>query len=90
MFPKILHLTCKDKHNIDNHIWRQCYEKFKKMYTGYEIILYDNQDIYKIVRENFPKHEEIIRSVQNGGAIADTFRYLILYLKGGVYADMDL
>lgn len=89
MFPKILHLTCKDKHNIDNHIWRQCYEKFKKIYTGYEIILYDNQDIYKIVRENFPQDEQIIRSVQNGGAIADTFRYLILYLKGGIYADMD-
>jgi len=89
MFPKILHLTCKDKNNIDNHIWRQCYKKFKKMYTGYEIILYDNQDIYKIVRENFPKDEPVIRSVQNGGAIADTFRYLILYLKGGVYADMD-
>jgi hypothetical protein len=48
MFPKILHLTCKDKNNIDNHIWRQCYEKFKKIYTGYEIILYDNQDILGI------------------------------------------
>lgn len=89
MFPKILHLTCKNKNKIDNKVWIKCYEKFKEIYEGYEIILYDNEDIYKIVRENFPEDEIIIKSVKNGGAIADTFRYLILYLKGGIYADMD-
>ena len=89
MYPKILHLTCKNKYNIENKVWIACYQKFKKIYTDYEIILYDNEDIYKIVRENFPQHEKIIRSVKNGGALADTFRYLILYLKGGIYADMD-
>ena len=89
MFPKILHLTCKNKYNIENPIWRLCYKKFKEIYSDYQIILYDNEDIYKIVRENFPQYEKIIKSVRNGGAIADTFRYLILYLKGGIYADMD-
>lgn len=89
MFPKILHLTCKDKNNINNKIWINCYNKFKKIYTGYDIILYDDNDIYKIVKENFPNHEKIIRKVTNGGTLSDTFRYLILYLKGGIYADMD-
>jgi len=34
-------------------------KNLKKFNTGYEIILYDNQDIYKIVRDNFPQHEQI-------------------------------
>ena len=89
MFPKILHLTCKNKRNIGNPVWVYCYNKFRTMYSGYEIILYDNNDIYQIVSQHFPEHLQIIRSVSNGGAIADTFRYLILYLKGGIYADMD-
>lgn len=89
MFPKILHLTCKNKNNIGNPIWIKCYEKFKHVYSGYEIMLYDNNDIYNIVRQHYPEHLQIIKSVSNGGALADTFRYLILYLKGGIYADMD-
>ena len=28
MFPKILHLTCKNKNKIDNKVWIKCYEKF--------------------------------------------------------------
>ena len=88
-FPKILHLTCRNRNNIDNIVWINCYNKFKAMYTNYDIRLYDNNDIYKIVEKFYPQHLKVIKSIKNGGAIADTFRYLILYLYGGIYADMD-
>lgn len=89
MFPKKIHLTCKDKNNIDNPIWIQCYNKYKEIYKDFKIKLYDNKDIYRIVRKYFPQHLKIIKDIKNGGVLADTFRYLILYLEGGIYSDMD-
>ena len=89
MFPKKIHLTCKDKKNITNPIWIACYNKYKEIYTDYKIKLYDNKDIYRIVRKHFPKHLKIIKGIKNGGILSDVFRYLILYLQGGIYSDMD-
>lgn len=89
MFPKVLHLTCKNKHQIHNKVWRFCYEKYQQIYADYTIILYDNNDIYRIIKENFPHHLKIVKQIKNGGMLADLFRYIILYLEGGVYSDMD-
>lgn len=89
IFPKILHLTCKDKYNIGNRIWIKCYNRYKEIYTDYQIILYDNNDIYNIVRVYYPEHLPLIKSIKNGAVLADIFRYLILYLKGGIYSDLD-
>ena len=89
MHPKILHLTCKNKFNITDSVWLKCIKNFKAKFINYEIIIYDNNDIYNLVNNYYPSHLNIIKSVINGGALADAFRYLILYLKGGIYADMD-
>ena len=89
MFPKKIHLTCKDKNNIGNPVWIECYKKYKEMYKDYKIELYDNKDIYRIIAKHFPEHLKIVKGIKNGGVLADTFRYLILYLRGGIYSDMD-
>jgi hypothetical protein len=86
---KKLHLTCKDKHNITNNVWLSCIQKYKQMYKDYEIIIYDNNDIYNIIQKHYPEHLEKIKKIQIGAILADIFRYLILYLEGGIYADMD-
>lgn len=86
---KKLHLTCKDKNNIDNDTWKRCIEKYKEIYNDYEIIIYDNNDIYNIIEKNAPIHLEIIKQIKIGPVLADVFRYLILYLEGGIYSDMD-
>ena len=88
-FPKLLHLTCKDKTNITNKLWIQCIQEYKKFYPDYTICLYDNNDIYKIIQEHYPQFYDKIKLIQVGAVLADIFRYLILYLKGGVYSDMD-
>ena len=87
--PKKLHLTCKDKNNITNPVWQICLEKYKSMYSNYEIIIHDNEDIYKIIEKNFPEYLEKIKQIKIGAVLADIFRYLILYLEGGVYSDLD-
>lgn len=86
---KIIHLTCKDKNNINNQTWIDCYNEYKKIYSDYTIIIYDNNDIYNIIEEYYPQHINKIKKIKIGCILADIFRYLILYLKGGIYSDMD-
>lgn len=87
--PKKIHLTCKDKNNIDNVIWKKCLEKYKLVYPDYEIIIYDNEDIYNIVEKYYSEYISKIKQIKIGAILADIFRYLILYLEGGIYSDFD-
>ena len=34
---KIIHLTCKDKNNIDNKVWINCLNEYKRIYKDYKI-----------------------------------------------------
>lgn len=86
---KKLHLTCKDKKKIDNEVWLKCLDKYYKIYDDYEIIIYDNDDIYNIIDKYYPEYLEQIKRIKVGAILADIFRYLILYLEGGIYSDMD-
>ena len=87
--PKKIHLTCKDKNNIGNVIWEKCLEKYKLIYPDYEIIIYDNEDIYNIIQKYYPEYLCKIKQIRTGAILADIFRYLILYLEGGIYSDFD-
>ena len=87
--PKIIHLTCKDKNHLDNEVWESCLKKYKEMYPDYKIIVYDNNDIYNIIEQFDNKNIDKIRSIKIGAILADIFRYLILYLRGGYYSDLD-
>jgi len=87
--PKKIHFTCKCKTDITNPIWIECLNKYYKMYSDYEIIIHDNEDIYNIVEKHFPQYLEKIKKIKIGAVLADIFRYLILYLEGGIYSDLD-
>lgn len=89
IIPKKIHLTCKDKNNINNHIWEKCLIAYKQLYPDYEIIIYDNEDIYNIINKFYPEYLEKIKKIKIGAVLADIFRYLILYLEGGIYSDFD-
>jgi len=80
MIPKKLHLVCQHKYNDKYYI-----NRFAKLYADYEIILYDDAAIYAIICEYFPHHLDVkIKPI-----LKYIFRYLILYLEGGIYADID-
>jgi len=87
--PKKIHLTCKDKNNIDNPVWKECLKKYKSMYTDYEIIIHDNEDIYGLIKTYYPQYLNKIKQIKIGAVLADIFRYLMLYLEGGIYSDLD-
>lgn len=87
---KILHLTCKNKYTLDNNnIYLESLNKFKELYSDFEIKIYDDNDIYNIFKIYFPLFLADIKQIQIGAVLADIFRYLILYLEGGIYADLD-
>jgi len=86
---KKIHLVCKDKTNIDEEIWKKCIHKYKKIYTDYEVIIYDYNDMYRIFEKHHPKHIEKIKKIKIDVILIDLFRYLILYTEGGIFSEMD-
>jgi mannosyltransferase OCH1-like enzyme len=87
--PKIIHFTLKDKNNITNDVWKNCLFEYRRIYPDYKIILYDDTDIFNIIQYFDKKNIDIVKNIQQGAILADVFRYLILYLRGGYYSDMD-
>lgn len=87
--PKIIHFTLKDKNNVDNSVWRDCLQEYHNLYPDYKIILYDDNDIFNIIEYFDKKNLNIVKTIKKGAVLADIFRYLILYLRGGYYSDMD-
>lgn len=89
IFPSIIHMTCKNKHVIEDKFWEQCYKKTKLINKNHTIKLYDDADIHNLIKKHFPDDIEIVKKIEKGAILADVFRYLILYLEGGIYSDMD-
>lgn len=87
--PKLIHFTLKDKNNVNNSVWSDCLQEYNNLYPDYKIILYDDNDIFNIVEYFDRKNLNIIKTIKKGAVLADVFRYLILYLRGGYYSDMD-
>lgn len=86
---KKIHLVCKDKTDIDEEIWKKCIHKYKKIYSNYEVIIYDHNDMYKIFEKYYPKYLDKIKKIKMDPLVIDMFRYLILYIEGGIFSEMD-
>lgn len=87
--PKIIHFTLKDKNNIDNPVWKECLEQYRKIYPDYKIMIHDDKDIYNIIAFFNKKKINLFKEIKLGAVKADIFRYLIIYICGGYYSDMD-
>jgi mannosyltransferase OCH1-like enzyme len=84
-----IHLVCKDKNKIDEEIWKRCINKYKKIYLNYEVCIYDYPDIYNIIQSYYPKYLDKIKQIKVEPILIDVFRYLILYVEGGIFSEMD-
>jgi mannosyltransferase OCH1-like enzyme len=65
-------------------------DNMKQLNSSYDYELYDDDDMFYFIKENYGK--EVIsayESLQIGAAKADLWRYLILYKNGGIYLDID-
>lgn len=88
--PRIVHQTSRDRclaeslHNT-THKWRD--------FENWEYLFYDDKTINDVFKLDFPEFPHLHLVTENcllsGTARADLFRYLILYVVGGMYADID-
>ena len=88
--PKHIILTAPDKDSLHPKIIKNI-EGLKMKNPEWNILIYDDQEIYKFIKENFSEfYLETFNSINPklGPARADLFRYLYIFKNGGVYLDI--
>ena len=88
--PKIIHITSRYRcatpaviNNVDK--WR---------FQNHSVYFHDDEAIDKLfthpyTRSQFPTLREGLKCVTNGATKADLWRYLVVYMYGGIYTDID-
>ena len=84
--PRVIYQCYKDK-NVPSIVK----ERWLKLNPGYEYHLYDNDDCYKFILENYGKnYANLFKFIKDGPIKSDFWRVCILYKYGGIYADIDI
>jgi mannosyltransferase OCH1-like enzyme len=94
MIPKILHRMWLDQNIMNNEVAPKKYDKFIKSFTNHNpdfiimfwnmekvIKLFDNVDIFK--------YKKVWEKLDHHMKKCDFARYIIMYLYGGIYVDLD-
>lgn len=86
--PKIIHQTWKTK--ILPEKYKEYSKRWQLLHPDYEYILYDDKDLEDLVRKAFPNYLDFyINGISSNIERVDFARYVMLYSKGGIYADID-
>ena len=87
IIPKIVHQTWKS-----NNVPEKCKEwvkSWKEKNPGWDYRLWTDEDNRNLIKEYFPRFLRIYDSFHKPIYRADIARYCIIYIHGGVYADLD-
>ena len=85
--PKIIMQTWKDRHIPDN--WKESPVSIAEHMPGWEYVLMTDEDNRKFVAEHFPDFLPYYDSFPYAIQRADAIRACWLYVKGGIYMDLD-
>jgi len=86
--PKVIFQTWKTK-NLHPNV-ELVRNKIQNNNPNYGMILYDDDDMDLFIKKNFDeKIYKAYNNLYNGAAKADFWRYCILFLRGGIYLDID-
>ena len=90
LIPKVVHVTskqrCATKAVIDNiNKWR---------FENHSLYFHDDDAVERLIqhpitRQEFPELREIFKCATSGATKSDLWRYVVLYLYGGIYSDID-
>ena len=86
--PRVIWQTWKVKTPLPERL-RKYREKWLTSHRDYEHVLLDDQDLRDIVKECVPEYLKDYDSFTQNIERVDFARYALLYLRGGVYADLD-
>lgn len=90
LIPRIIHQTWFEEITPDKYPnMSRFLESFK--HSGWEYRFYTDEDCIKFLSTHFPPEiKEAYEAVKPGAFKADLFRYCVLLVHGGVYADLDV
>lgn len=90
MIPKTIHQTWSDDPvpPIINYIREENAKILKSL--GYEIILWTDNMILKLINEYYPDFYKIYNSARTGVQRGDIARIILVYHYGGIYIDLDI
>jgi mannosyltransferase OCH1-like enzyme len=86
--PRVVYQTWRTK---DGAAWTPRERRWVRSWrdrSGLRHEMHDDDDCLALVREHFPEQLDTYRSLRRVEK-ADLWRYLVLYLRGGVYSDFD-
>jgi mannosyltransferase OCH1-like enzyme len=87
--PKVVHQTWKAIIGMPASL-SSCVQSFGLVNRNWMQQFYDDEQCITWVRSRFPEAMGTYRSLSTGIHRADFFRILVLYIEGGVYADIDI
>ena len=87
--PRIIHFTCPDKTHIANPVWAKCVDAWRALHPEYEVRIRDDADVMRFLRKHAPAAAGPWQAMPIGAVKADVYRYIVLKVEGGIYADMD-
>ncbi|KAI8848065.1 hypothetical protein BC829DRAFT_490328 [Chytridium lagenaria] len=91
--PRMIHITVPSKTNLKDGV-KGNVANWKQQNPEFTLILYDDDDMLKMVKEEGEAIVPGLLEVYNGfGKVverADLWRYLVMYLRGGLYVDSDV
>lgn len=85
--PKIIFQTWKTYDIPDN--WKYAQKTVKEKNKNWKYVLLSDDDNLKIVKKYFPDFLPYYVNFKYNIQRADAIRYMVLYLYGGVYLDLD-
>jgi len=86
-FPKNIYQTWKTSEVPDR--WKKAQQSVIDKNPNWNYTLLTDTDNENIVKQNFPDFYQTFISFPYGVQRADAIRYIILYLYGGIYLDLD-
>lgn len=92
MIPKIIHQVGPKDRNLWHPIWKKSHESWKKNFPEPEfthILWEDSSQIDELVKNNFPEYWDYYSILPMHMLKIDFARICILYLYGGIFADLD-
>jgi hypothetical protein len=86
--PLVLHMTLKSKQNVPDQVQKYI-NKWKK--AGFRVILYDDDEMNGLIASHLPLLADDQRLEKIPVATrSDILRYLVVWLFGGFWGDVDL
>jgi mannosyltransferase OCH1-like enzyme len=85
--PKIIHQTYKNYELPP--IYKYCQNYIKELHPDFEYKFYTDEDMFNIMKNEFPEYYESFNKLPRMIMKIDMFRYFLMYKYGGLYTDMD-